>query len=62
LKNNLEYDQKTFDLVKHICNSYKPSVLLAKKNAAAQYDSEIEDDWQSVDILLQNLVENLHSN
>jgi hypothetical protein len=62
LKNNLTYDQKTFDLVKHICNSYKPSVLLAKKNAASQYDNEIEEDWQNIDILLQNLVEALHSN
>jgi hypothetical protein len=62
LKNDLEYDPKMRSLIKHICNVYKPSVLLAKKNAASQYDSEIEEDWQSVDILLQNLVENLHSN
>lgn len=62
LKDGCKYDQKTFDLVKHICDSYKTSVLLAKKNAASQYDSEIEEDWQSVDIILQNLVESLYSN
>ena len=62
LKSGLEYDKKTFDLVKHICDSYKPSVLLAKKNAASQYDNEIEEDWQSVDIILQNLVEALYAN
>ena len=61
LKNDYQYEQKTFDLVKHICNSYKPSVSLAKKNAAVQYDNEIEEDWQNVDILLQNLIETLHS-
>jgi hypothetical protein len=62
LKNGVDYDQKTFNLVKHICDSYKPGVLLAKKNAASQYDNEIEEDWQSVDIILQNLVEALYSN
>lgn len=63
LKNNdVKYDAKTYDLVKHVCNSYKPSVLLAKKNVATQYDSEIEEDWQSVDIILQNLVQCLYEN
>lgn len=62
LKNGLQYNQKTLELVQHICDSHKPSVLLAQKNAASQYDSEIEDDWQSVDIILQNLIEELYSN
>ena len=60
LKSNIEYDQKTFDLIKYVCNTYKPSVLLAKKNVATQYDSEIEEDWQSVDVILQNLIQRLY--
>lgn len=61
LKNGAEYDQKTFDLIKHICNDYKPSVALAKKRAAIGEDYEEDDEWQSVDVLLQNLVESLQS-
>ena len=60
LKSNIKYDKGTFDLVKHICDSYKPSVLLAKKRAAIRSEYDDEEDWQSVDIILQNLIETLH--
>lgn len=62
LKSGEEYDKKTFDVVKHICLAYKPSVQLAKKKAAIREEYDSDEDWQSVDIILQNLVENLHSN
>lgn len=59
LKFNIEYDQDTFNLIKHICSEYKPSILMANKNAVINMDGE-DQDWQSVDMLLQNLVEELH--
>lgn len=62
LKSDMTYDKKHYEIIKCICESYKPSVQLAKKRAALNYDTYEDDDWQSVDILLQNLVENLHSN
>lgn len=61
LKSDIEYDEYTYDVVKHICETFKPSVQLAKKRAALNCDINEEDDWQSVDIIMQNLVENLHS-
>lgn len=60
LKSNIKYNQDMFNLIKHICSEYKPSVLMSNKNAAINMDDE-DKDWQSVDILLQNLVEELHS-
>lgn len=63
LKSGIEYDKNTFEIIRHICKSYKPNLQLAKKHAATSFDCSGEDnDWQSVDIILQNLVENLHSN
>ena len=62
LQNGTEYSPETYEIVKHICKTYKPSLQLAKKHAAVPSDCSDEDDsWESVDIILQNLVENLHS-
>lgn len=60
LKSGIQYDEQTFMVVKHICDSYKPSVQLAKKRLFANED-ESEEDWESVDIILKNLAENLYS-
>ena len=62
LKSDMGYDERDYNIVKHICEDYKPSVQLAKKRAVLNCDIEEDDDWQSVDIILQNLIENLHSN
>ena len=62
LKSDKMYDEQNYNVVKYICESYKPSVQLAKKRAVLNADTDEEEDWQSVDIILQNLVENLHSN
>ena len=60
LKSQGEYSRNTANMVKHICNTYKPSVMLAKKHVATQKDQENDEDWQSVDIIEQNLIENLY--
>ena len=59
LKSNIEYDKNIYNIVKHICESYKPSVQLAKKraNILGEYD---DNEWTSVDIILQNLIEEVH--
>lgn len=62
LKSGNDYNEKTFDVINHICLTYKPSVQLAKKKAAIRDEYDSEEDWQSVDIILQNLVESLHAN
>lgn len=62
LKSDKEYDKKSFDIVKHICNLYKSNIQVAKKKAALNCSSDDDQDWQSVDILTQNLIEQLHSN
>ena len=59
LKSGVEYDMKNFDIVKHVCNSYKPSVQLAKKRVFVNTEGDEAEDWESVDILLKNLSENL---
>ena len=61
LKRNVEYDENTYNIVKHICDSFKPSIQLAKKRAAINCDINEDDDWQSVDIITQNLVEDLYA-
>lgn len=61
LKSNVEYDENTFNIVKHICDSFKPSIQLAKKRSAINCDINEDDDWQSVDIITQNLVEDLYA-
>lgn len=62
IQNNTPYDQNTYNVIKHICKSYKPALQLAKKHAAVIPDCTGEDNgWESVDIILQNLVENLHN-
>lgn len=62
LKTGVEYDKKTYNLVKHICKTYKSSLQLANKHMAAGPDcSGDSNEWESVDIILQNLVENLHN-
>lgn len=59
LKTGAHYDEQDFKIVKHICESYKPSVQLAKKRV---FSSDCEDDdWENVDIILKNLSENLYS-
>lgn len=62
LKSDENYDEQNYNIVKHICTSYKLNVQLAKKRAMLNCDTDEESDWQNVDIILQNLVENLHSN
>lgn len=62
LKTGVEYDKKTYNLIKHICKTYKSSLQLANKHMAAAPDcSGDSNEWESVDIILQNLVENLHN-
>ena len=60
LKTGASYSEQDFKIVKHICDSYKPSVQLAKKHIFFN-DGENEEDWESVDIILKNLSENLYS-
>lgn len=59
LKTGVQYDQQTYDVVKCICQSYKPSIQLAQKHVAANECSDEDIDWQSVDMIVKNLVENL---
>lgn len=61
LKSNISYDEKLFELIKYICNSYKINVSLAQKHAVMSYGDE-DEDWHSVDIILQNLIEELYKN
>lgn len=61
LENNVNYSEDTYNIVKHICKSYKSSLQLAKKHAATIPNCSDDDgSWESVDIILQNLIENLH--
>ena len=62
LKSNQEYDQKTYEIVRYICSLYKPNLQMAKKHAAVNESCDDEEDWQSVDVLTQNLVEQLRNN
>ena len=63
LQNGTAYSQESYEIVKHICKSYKSTLQLAKKHAASIPDCSGDDNgWESVDIILQNLVESLHAN
>ncbi len=59
LKTGTQYSEQDFIIVKHICDSFKPSVQLAKKHIFSN-DDENEEDWESVDIILKNLSESLY--
>ena len=61
LKSGVEYDKHIYEIIKHICTSYKSSMQLAKKRAVLSCGSDEENEWQSVDIILQNLIESLHA-
>lgn len=61
LKTGIEYDQSLYDVVKYICNQYKPSTQIAQRKAAIQYSyGDDEEDWVSIDMMMQNLVEQLY--
>lgn len=63
LQNGTEYSKENYEIIKHICKSYKSTLQLAKKHAAVVPDCSGDDNgWEGVDIILQNLVENLHTN
>ena len=62
LKSDAEYSKQNFDVLKHICSTYKPSMQLAKKHVFIDTDGDEAEDWDSVDILLQNLSEKLCAN
>lgn len=59
LKTGTQYSEQDFRIVKHICDSFKPSVQLAKKHIFSN-DDENEEDWENVDIILKNLSESLY--
>lgn len=59
LKSGVKYNEQTFKIIKHICDSYKPSVQLAKKRVFLS-DEDNEEDWENVDVILKNLAENLY--
>lgn len=62
LKNDDKYDDNMFNIVQHICNTYRASSLTAKRKAALQYEyGDDEEDWRSVDMIMQNLIEELNS-
>lgn len=60
LQNGTKYSQETYEIVKHICKSYKSTLQLAKKHAMIPDCSGDDNGWEGVDVILQNLVENLH--
>lgn len=59
MKSGAQYNEQNFNVVKHICDSYKPSIQLAKKRVFSE--DENDEDWESVDILLKNLSEKLYT-
>lgn len=62
LQTGMEYDIETYDDIKYICKTYKSSLQLANKHAATGPDCSGDDnEWESVDIILQNLVENIRN-
>lgn len=62
LQNGTVYSCESYEIVKHICKSYKSALQLAKKHATTIPDCSGDDNgWESVDIMLQNLVEDLHA-
>lgn len=62
LKFGVKYDQTLYEVIKHICATYKPSVQLAKKRAILHSDIEEDNDWTSVDMIMQDLIEQLYAN
>lgn len=59
LKSGVKYNEQTFKIIKHICDSYKPNVQLVKKRVFLS-DEDNEEDWENVDVILKNLAENLY--